>query len=167
MSTTIIPLLKDKMGDISDVNNYRPIAIATATSKLIENIILHNYGDCLATSDNQFSYKKEHSTDMAVFCLKETVNIYRRYSSPLFVCFLDASKAFDKLNHWALFAKLIERNMTGVETNARPLARGEWKSLGMSTNLSAVVPRRVHNMRFFTPVYPLITYYPYPIYALT
>ena len=55
----------------------------------------------------------------------------------------------------------------GVETNARPLARGEWKSLGMSTNLSAVVPRRVHNMRFFTPVYPLITYYSYPIYALT
>ena len=111
MSTTIIPLLKDKMGDISDVNNYRPIAIATVTSKLIENIILHNYCDCLATSDNQFSYKKEHSTDMAIFCLKETVNIYRRYSSPLFVCFLDASKAFDKLNHWALFAKLIERNM--------------------------------------------------------
>ena len=104
VSTTIIPLLKDKMGDISD-------AIATVTSKLIENIILHNYGDCLATSDNQFSYKKEHSTDMAVFCLKETVNIYSRYSSPLFVCFLDASKAFDKLNHWALFAKLIERNM--------------------------------------------------------
>ena len=39
MSTTIFPLLKDKMGDISDVNNYRPIAIATVIYKLIANII--------------------------------------------------------------------------------------------------------------------------------
>ena len=69
------------------------------------------------------------------------------------------------LTTWLLGKPLAMQ--AGVETNARPLARGEWKSLGMSKNLSVVVPRRVHNMRFFTPVYPLITYYPYPIYALT
>ena len=48
---------------------------------------------------------------MAVFSLKETVNLYRVHSSPVFICFLDSSKAFDKINHWALFAKLIARNV--------------------------------------------------------
>ena len=29
---------------------------------------------------------------------------------PLFVCFLDASKAFDKIDYWLLFEKLIDRH---------------------------------------------------------
>ena len=111
MATTIVPLLKDKTGDIADVNNYRPIAMATVTSKLLEYVIQMRYDEYLMTSDNQFSFKKSHSTDMAVFSLKETVNLYRAHSSPVFICFLDSSKAFDKINHWALFAKLIARNV--------------------------------------------------------
>ena len=39
------------------------------------------------------------------------MNLYRAHSSPVFICFLDSSKAFDKINHWALFAKLIARNV--------------------------------------------------------
>ena len=31
----IVPLVKNKTGDISDVNNYRPIALVTVTSKNI------------------------------------------------------------------------------------------------------------------------------------
>ena len=111
MATTIVPYLKDKTGDIADVNNYRPIAMATVTSKLLEYVIQKRYDEYLMTSDNQFSFKKSHSTDMAVFSLKETVNLYRAHSSPVFICFLDSSKACDKINHRALFAKLIARNM--------------------------------------------------------
>ena len=28
--------------------------------------------------------------------------------TPVYTCLLDASKAFDRVNHWTLFAKLIE-----------------------------------------------------------
>lgn len=63
------------------------------------------------TTDNQFGFKKSHSTDLCVYGLKEIVNIYKQHSSPLFICFLDASKAFDKLNYWLLFDKLIKRNI--------------------------------------------------------
>ena len=104
MATTIVPFLKDKTGDIADVNNYRPIAMATVTSTLLEYVIQKRYDEYLMTSDNQFSFKKSHSTDMAVFSLKETVNLYRVHSGPVFICFLDSSKAFDKINHWALFS---------------------------------------------------------------
>ena len=40
LETTIVPVIKNKCGSLTDCNNYRPIAIATITSKLLEFIIL-------------------------------------------------------------------------------------------------------------------------------
>ena len=34
---------------------------------------------------------------------------YTQEKSPVFTCFLDASKAFDKINHYTLFRKLLDR----------------------------------------------------------
>ena len=56
MYTSVIPLLKDKIGDITDKKNYRPIALTTVISKIIEHIILQRYARCLSTSENQFSF---------------------------------------------------------------------------------------------------------------
>ena len=33
LETTIVPVIKNKCGSLTDCNNYRPIAIATITSK--------------------------------------------------------------------------------------------------------------------------------------
>ena len=40
MVTIIAPIIKNKSGDLSDNNNYRPIALATVDSKLFESLIL-------------------------------------------------------------------------------------------------------------------------------
>jgi len=37
----IVPVLKDRLGDISCANNYRPITLSPVISKIIENCILH------------------------------------------------------------------------------------------------------------------------------
>ena len=62
--------------------------------------------DLLYTSINQFGFKRKHSTDMCVYVFKEIVNLYRKQSSPLFLAFVYASKAFDKIDHCILFKKL-------------------------------------------------------------
>ena len=36
MKTAIVPIIKNKIGDISNKNNYRPIALVTAASKIFE-----------------------------------------------------------------------------------------------------------------------------------
>ena len=36
MKSAIIPLIKNKTGDANDKNNYRPIALVTAMSKIFE-----------------------------------------------------------------------------------------------------------------------------------
>lgn len=107
MDTIIVPIIKDKKGSITDKNNYRPVAITTVFSKILEHLILQKYEHLLKTHDNQFGFKAAHSTDQCIFTLKQIIEFYNCLSSPVFVCFVDASKAFDRLNHWTLFKKLL------------------------------------------------------------
>ena len=107
IETIIVPNVKNKCGNLSDSNNYRPIALATIISKLFESAILLKCEMFLDTCPNQFGFKKEHSTDMCIYVLKEFIEFYRSRNTSVFVTFLDASKAYDKIDHWQLFNKLL------------------------------------------------------------
>ena len=98
MKTAIVPIIKSKTGNSSDKNNYRPIALVTACSKIFEL--------CLLKIIELYFLLQQHSTDMCIFTLKSVIKYYTRQNTPVFSCFFDASKA---LNHWKLFRKLITR----------------------------------------------------------
>ena len=55
MLTHIISIVKDKKGDLSDKDNYRPIAITCVTSKILELLIISKYGEFFDTRCNQFA----------------------------------------------------------------------------------------------------------------
>ena len=57
IKTSIIPILKYRNGDTSSKNNYRPIAIVTAMSKIFELCLSEIMNAYLFTSDNKFSFK--------------------------------------------------------------------------------------------------------------
>ena len=63
------------------------------------------------TTDHQFGFKPGHGTDMSIFVLKEILNYYKRSNTPVFITFMDASKAFDYVRHDILFAKLLARGV--------------------------------------------------------
>ena len=75
MRTAIVPIIKTKTGDTSDKNNYRPIALVTAASKLFEICILEVLETYLLTHDLQFGFKSKHSIDMCILLLKAWLNI--------------------------------------------------------------------------------------------
>ena len=109
MDTVIVPVVKNKKDSITDQDNYRPIAIANSCSKILELIILNVYKDFLITKHNQFGFKRKHGTDMGVFALKSIIDYYTSLSSCIYICFIDASKAFDRISHCTLFDKLLKR----------------------------------------------------------
>ena len=65
----------------------------------------------LSVTKNQFGFRKNHSTDSCIFLLKELIRYYTNHGSPMFITFMDASKAFDRINHKLLFDKLSKRNV--------------------------------------------------------
>ena len=77
----------------------------------METIIQHRIQGYLTSAPSQFGFKAKHGCDMAIFALKETAKCYVKSGSPVFACFLDASKAFDRVNHAKLFVKLKKRNV--------------------------------------------------------
>ena len=61
----------------------------------------------LITHDHQFGFKSKHSADMGIFSAKSIMKYYTEHGSPVFTCFLDPSKALDRINHWTIFRKMI------------------------------------------------------------
>ena len=113
MSVMLVPIIKDKSGKINSKDNYRPIAIASTMSKLLELLLLERLSNYLLTSSHQFGFKARHSADACIYVLKEAVDSYVEQQSSVYLCFLDASKAFDRVNHFTLFNKLVKRGVPG------------------------------------------------------
>jgi len=83
-----------------------PICLSNTLTKVIEFVLLTRMEHFLSSTYNQFGFKPHHSTELCVFVLKEIIRYYIQHGSTMFVAFLDASKAFDRVNHMKLLSKL-------------------------------------------------------------
>ena len=77
IETTILLIIKNKAGDFSSDNNYRPIAVANVISKVFESLILLRCAQFFTKADNQFGFKSRHSTDFCIYTLKEYIEFYK------------------------------------------------------------------------------------------
>ena len=111
---TMSPLIKDARKSQQCSDNYRSLTIGSTMSKIFDMILLKKHNAKLSTSNNQFGFKQNMSTNMCTFALNETVTYYVKNGSPVYALFLDASKAFDRLNFVKLFEKLISKSMCPV-----------------------------------------------------
>lgn len=107
----IIPLLKDKSGNINSVDNYRGITLISVVSKIFENIILGLCKESLITDELQFGFKKGVGCSDAIFSLRAVIEHFISNRSSVFAAALDISKAFDRVNHFKLFTSLLERGL--------------------------------------------------------
>ena len=99
-----------KKGDCSNPSNYRPIALTSAVAKVFETLLNSHFIKHLESnnllSDHQYGFRKARSTGDLLSYLTHTWSSSLRDFGESFVVALDISKAFDRVWHKALLAKL-------------------------------------------------------------
>jgi len=110
-----------KKGSINIEDNYRKVTVMSAVGKVFESILnsrltLRNL--VLDMDDKlQFGFKNDARTTDNMFILNSLIQRQRLKNKPLYVCFVDFTKAFDYINRSALYYKLLKRGIHGKLLN--------------------------------------------------
>jgi hypothetical protein len=106
--SVITPVFKD--GDRTNIDNYRPIALLSTFSKIIEKVALKQVLDYFERNglfnNCQFGFRRGRTTKMAVFeLIMEILRAFEGSDSAMGI-FCDLSKSFDCVRHDLLLMKL-------------------------------------------------------------
>ena len=104
----IISVLKNKMKDNRDIENYRPITIISMLSKIFEICFYKRMCCKLQTDGMQYKYVTEGRCEKCMLAVTNVTNEFLKRKSDVFIVTLDASAAFDKVNMYGLLIKLID-----------------------------------------------------------
>ena len=103
----VIPVFKK--GDRTKLDNYRPISILPAISKIFERAIFDqlyiHFTHNNLFYESQYGFKKTHSTEFAVLELIDRITQSLDNGQTPVNIYLDLSKAFDTLDHSILLYK--------------------------------------------------------------
>ena len=103
----IVTLYKNK-GSRSDCNNYRGISLLSVVGKLIARVILVRL-QLLAERiypESQCGFRAERSTIDMVFSVRQLQEKCREQQMPLYIAFVDLTKAFDLVSRSGLLVLL-------------------------------------------------------------
>ena len=106
----VIPL--PKVGDLTQVSNYRPISLLPLPGKLLEKLIHKQFTDFIENnsllSKFQHGFRKQHSTIHSITQFTNYVSGKMDRGLPTLAAFVDFRKAFDCVQHDVLLSKLSE-----------------------------------------------------------
>jgi len=88
-------------------DDFRGIAISPVLSKVFEHCLLKQLQSFVVANDNQFGFRKGVGCSHAIYTVRNIVDQCVSRGSSVNLCAIDLSKAFDKVNHYALLMKLM------------------------------------------------------------
>ena len=115
----VIPLFKG--GDLTNVNNYRPISLLSLPGKIIEKIIhsqINNFlDDNHLLNSKQDGFRKGRSTIDTIAGFTDDIYSEMDIGNCSVAVFIDFRKAFDVVNHNILVKKLSYMGIQGNNLN--------------------------------------------------
>ncbi len=103
----IITLYKNK-GDRSDCNNYRGISLLSTVGKVFTRVVLYRHQVLaeLVYPEAQCGFRSQRSPIDMIFSLRQLQENCREQRQPLYIAFIDLTKAFDLVSRKGLFTLL-------------------------------------------------------------
>ena len=86
-----------KRGNRNDPSNYRGITLLCTNLKLLTKILLNKLKPLIKTNEEQYGFRRNRSTVDALFVVRQVIEKSIEYSKPAFMCFVDLSRAFDRV----------------------------------------------------------------------
>ena len=99
---------------VSDIKNYKGISLSSLLSNVFDSCIISLNSVLLRSDDFQFAYKKSCFTIQGVSMVTEVINYYINNGSSVYMCMLDASKAFDRVTLLTIFKTLYSKGMCPI-----------------------------------------------------
>ena len=112
--STLVPLVKDNLWDISISKNYRSVAISSILLKIFDWVVILLDGDSLGLDELQFAYQAGCSTAMCTWAALETIDFFLKNGSEVYTCATDMSKAFDLTLHSLMFSKMLDKGVSPI-----------------------------------------------------
>lgn len=113
----IVPIFKS--GDSQSMDNYHPISLLSAFSKILERVMCARLVTYLESnniiSPNQYGFRKKHSTLHPVIHLLNKVTQASNEKKVSLAIFCDLRKAFDTCDHEILLNKMFSMGIRGAE----------------------------------------------------
>lgn len=94
---TSITILIFKKGDKKNPANYRGISLLDTIMKLFTGIIADSICDLVPINEQQQGFRKKRSTTDAIYVIRQIIEKAIEFNNPVFMCFVDLIKAFDKI----------------------------------------------------------------------
>lgn len=140
----IIPI--HKAGSKDSVSNYRPIALLSNVSKVIEKCIKNRVLTFLEKNNllfsQQYGFRKKRSTEDAIRTLITEIYSTVDSGAAAAAVFLDLAKAFDTISHEILLQKLEKM---GIRGNANALFRSYLSNRKQQVKIKDTVSDILHN----------------------
>jgi len=95
--TTSITVPIYKKGDKTDPKNYRGITLLNSLTKLFTSILKGKIESLIPIREEQQGFRKNRSTLDAIFIVRQIVEKSYEFNHPVFMCFVDLTKAFDRV----------------------------------------------------------------------
>ena len=111
---TLLPLVKDNLGDITSSDNYRAIASGSLLLKLLDLVILLLEGEKLECDPLQFGFQAKSGTVMCMWTATAVIDFFNKKGSTVYGCAMDLSKAFDMVEWKELFGSLQQRGVDSI-----------------------------------------------------
>ncbi|KAJ2938173.1 hypothetical protein O0L34_g18513 [Tuta absoluta] len=101
-------ILLYKKGDPLDIGNYRPISLMASTYKLFTSIILKRITPIIDQDQpmEQAGFRSGFSTTDHIHTLEQVLEKFKEFNRPLYLAFIDYSKAFDTISHNSIWKAL-------------------------------------------------------------